>query len=240
MERLRNQIRNLLRNFQLKNSSSEVLAFEKVVNDLTKEQIDAVGQGFPFTGDATIDGILNIDFTETLSFFTGKDDGDDLMGFRANNEHGSVFMGVTGDEDEVVALRILESDLGTIQDFTLAEDGFVAKGENATFPDDDVTFEKLTFGIEGVGAFSTWKKENNDGTEVQFGYGSNEDGLVLANTLSDPAASLFDFRDDNGDSILEVRNDGLFVGPNIPTIDPLVLGQIWLDGDTLKVSAGTP
>lgn len=42
MERLRNQIRNLLKSFQLKNSSSEVLAFEKVINDLIQVKIDAV------------------------------------------------------------------------------------------------------------------------------------------------------------------------------------------------------
>jgi hypothetical protein len=37
MERLRNQIRNLLKSFQLKNSDSEVLAFEKVIQNLISE-----------------------------------------------------------------------------------------------------------------------------------------------------------------------------------------------------------
>lgn len=35
---------------------------------VTKGQLDAVGGGFPFVGDATIDGTLNIDFTDTLDF----------------------------------------------------------------------------------------------------------------------------------------------------------------------------
>lgn len=218
----------------LRSTKGSPLTFGEMDGNLTYLE----SRGFPFTGDATIDGTLNIDFTDTLSFFTGENDGDDLMGFRANNDHGSIFMGVNGDEDMVGAVRILESDLGTIQDFTLAEDDFVATGEIGGFPDDNVIFEKLTFGIEGVGAFSIWKKENSDGTDIQLGYGSNEDGLVLANTLSDPEASLFDFRDDNNDTILDIRNDGIYVGPNIPTTDPEIPNKIWLDGDTLKVSGG--
>jgi hypothetical protein len=31
------------------------------------------GKGFPYTGDATIDGTLNIDFTETLDFYNEED-----------------------------------------------------------------------------------------------------------------------------------------------------------------------
>lgn len=39
---------------------------------VTKEQLDAAT--FPFTGDALIDGTLNIDFTDTLSFLNGPID----------------------------------------------------------------------------------------------------------------------------------------------------------------------
>jgi hypothetical protein len=39
----------------------------------TVAQVNEVGSGFPFTGDATIDGTLNIDFTETLQFFSDDD-----------------------------------------------------------------------------------------------------------------------------------------------------------------------
>jgi hypothetical protein len=43
--------------------------------------------------------------------------------------------------------------------------------------------------------------------------------------------------DNNANRIFDVRNDGVFL-PNIPTSDPVNAGQLWLDGDTLKVSAG--
>ena len=55
--------------------------------------------------------------------------------------------------------------------------------------------------------------------------------------MSDDTASLFKILDNNENSIFEVRNDGVFL-PNIPTSDPVNAGQLWLDGTTLKVSAG--
>lgn len=62
-------------------------------------------------------------------------------------------------------------------------------------------------------------------------------GFDIYNDLSDNTASLFRILDNNSTNIFEVRNDGVFL-PNIPTSDPVNAGQLWLDGDTLKVSAG--
>lgn len=175
---------------------------------VTKAQLDAIAP-FPFTGNALIDGTLNIDFTDTLSFFTGVDDGNDLMGFNSSNVHGSIFMGVSGDENEAASLTFLESPLGNIQSFTIAEEGFIGSGYNALFPDEQVTYEQLTFAIEEVGAFSVWKKILPDTSEVQIGFGSNETGLVVANDLIDDSASIFKISNNNSATILDLLNDNL-------------------------------
>jgi len=62
-------------------------------------------------------------------------------------------------------------------------------------------------------------------------------GFEIYNDLSDNTASLFNIMDNNANRIFDVRNDGVFL-PNIPTSDPVNAGQLWLDGTTLKVSAG--
>ena len=56
-------------------------------------------------------------------------------------------------------------------------------------------------------------------------------------TISSSFGSFHENIDNNENSIFEVRNDGVFL-PNIPTSDPVNAGQLWLDGTTLKVSAG--
>lgn len=114
--------------------------------------------------------------------------------------------------------------------------------------------------VESTGTFSEYairaqREIGTDDTQMQFGKftddgidaqsvsiqmdGSNT-SMTFKNTLLDSTASVYRFEDNNSDVLFDIRNNGLFVGPNIPTADPLVLGQIWLDGDTLKVSAGTP
>jgi len=220
----------------LRSTKGSPLTFSEMDDNLTYLE----GRGFPFIGDATIDGTLNIDFTDTLSFATGQDFGNDLMGFKVESTLGSMFMGVTGDENEAAAFRRIESDLGVIEEYVATTGGVVSVGYDASFPTEQVTFQQQTFVIDEVGAFSIWKKVNDDETDITLGYSSGFDGLILANSLSDPEASLLDIRDNSDDTIFEVRNDGLFVGPNIPTADPLVLGQIWSDNGVLTISAGTP
>ena len=76
-----------------------------------------------------------------------------------------------------------------------------------------------------------------DGESVELILSENNTGFEIYNDLSDDTASLFKILDNNENSIFEVRNDGVFL-PNIPTSDPVNAGQLWLNGTTLKVSAG--
>lgn len=50
-------------------SKGSPLSFEEMDDNLTYLE----DRGFPFTGDATIEGTLNIDFTDTLSYITEED-----------------------------------------------------------------------------------------------------------------------------------------------------------------------
>jgi hypothetical protein len=72
---------------------------------------------------------------------------------------------------------------------------------------------------------------------VQLILNETTTGFEIYNDLSDNTASLFNIMDNNANRIFDVRNDGVFL-PNIPTVDPVNAGQLWLDGTTLKVSAG--
>ena len=56
---------SFLRSLNLRSDVNTVTSFRSVV-----EEVSGSGNGFPFTGDATIDGTLNIDFTETLDFIS--------------------------------------------------------------------------------------------------------------------------------------------------------------------------
>ena len=53
----------------LRETKGSPLTFGEMDGNLTYLE----SRGFPFTGDATIDGTLNIDFTETLQFFSDDD-----------------------------------------------------------------------------------------------------------------------------------------------------------------------
>jgi hypothetical protein len=66
-------------------------------------------KGFPFTGDATIDGTLNIDFTETLSFFSEENESVysgmvffPMAGWIPLNTIGDVMSFVFEDEDALI------------------------------------------------------------------------------------------------------------------------------------------
>lgn len=85
------------------------------------------------------------------------------------------------------------------------------------------------------GTFGIYKE--SDSGVVSFELNSSTTGFEIYNDLSDNTASLFNIIDNNANSIFDVRNDGVFL-PNIPTSDPVNAGQLWLDGTTLKVSAG--
>jgi len=287
-------------------------AHDEAVN---KAQLDAVGQGFPFTGDATIDGTLNIDFTDTLQFrsdpsldsviidptnqaklvgeFLGLEETGSINGYTATSYNG-IFDGMVDINSgfyefpllaNVEAFALTDGAVGSILKYqglidqtsaggsiSLVDKDFVlfssASGSTEfainrqhdldneqsqmqiasiiSYPDVDET--NILFNIQftgpnqyGAEMFIGKQTTSNVIDEgVQLVLHENTTGFEIYNDLSDNEASLFDFRDNNGDSILDIRNNGLFVGPNIPTADPLVLGQIWLDGDTLKVSAGTP
>lgn len=62
-------------------------------------------------------------------------------------------------------------------------------------------------------------------------------GFEIQNALSDDSASLFSITNNSNNNMFEVRNDGVFLS-NLPVSDPLLAGQLWLDGTTVKVSTG--
>jgi hypothetical protein len=62
------ELSNVLRSLGLRNDAATVKAINSVIP--TVDQIDP----FPFTGDATIDGTLSIDFTDTLDTVMGEVD----------------------------------------------------------------------------------------------------------------------------------------------------------------------
>ena len=281
MERLRNQIKNLLRSFQLKNSSSEVLAFEKVINDLTKEQLDSVGKGFPFTGDATIDGTLNIDFTDTLDFYSGDSlelESDpvnqdilkgNMIGLHLSEGDNEIYSGlVDGIVDilngfaevgiKIHCIQYKDKDSGDLVTSNLGRYSFPPEIEGgaeavyiapmqAVFVNSDDSFTEYTLRANRtVGTddtelqFGKFTDDGIDAQSVSIQMNGSDTSMTFKNTLLDSTASVYRFEDNNSDVLFDIRNNGLFVGPNIPTADPLEFGQIWLDGDTLKVSAGAP
>jgi len=67
----------------LRETKGSPLSFEEMDGNLTYLE----ERGFPFTGHATIDGTLNIDFTDTLSYITEEDYGID---------RGKIFVGGLG------------------------------------------------------------------------------------------------------------------------------------------------
>lgn len=269
-------------------SSSTLDGTEQIalVQDGTTKKVSVSNLGFPFTGTASIDGALNIDFTDTLDFISS----DDLsIGF------GAIYLNAINDwvelnlEGDTLVQRINTPNdtliINGVNDVTASLVGLGlsfpvrASGTLLNINDGDYAGSVLRIAAvetdqTGIGGslgrslsfqgnfidslgernqFSTelgiassdpyWNialKINDSGEEVAIQTNTFETGFVIQNDLSDNEASLLDIRDNSDDTIFEVRNDGLFVGPNIPTADPLVLRQIWLDGDTLKVSAGTP
>jgi hypothetical protein len=238
--------------------------------------VEEVAEGFPFTGDATIDGTLNIDFTDALDFITSDDlsvDAGDIFIFGP----GWVNVFATGDaiaskyEDADSLLYNgtfdLEFDSGmgllpvtiTGEVFKIKTGSYAGSVMNNDIikdPSNSYSNEITTNVTDGADNRSyiigtriipdtnsdgiIIQKTNESGEVVQINTSNNSTGFILGNTLADNSASLFDIQDNTFASVFEVRNDGIFVGPNIPTADPLVLGQIWSDNGVLTISAGTP
>lgn len=80
-------------------------------------------------------------------------------------------------------------------------------------------------------------KLNSSDEFIELILDENATGFEIYNGLSDDTASLFKILDNNSTNIFDVRNNGVLL-PNLPTSDPVNAGQLWLDGTTLKVSAG--
>ena len=273
---------SFLRSLNLRSDVNTVTSFKSVV-----EEVSGSGNGFPFTGDATIDGTLNIDFTDTLNFISSDDlsigfgaiyltalndwaeiniDGDTL-GQLINTPNDTLILNGVNDVTASLVglglsfpvraggtlLNINDGDYaGSVLRIAAAETDQTSiggsLGRSLSFQGDfiDSLGERNSMGNElgiSVGNYPYWNiasKTNNSGEKVEIQTNTFETGFVIQNDLSDNEASLLDIRDNSDDTIFEVRNDGLFVGPNIPTADPLVLGQIWSDNGVLTISAGTP
>lgn len=233
----------------LRSTKGSPLTFNEMDDNLTFLE----GRGFPFTGDATIDGTLNIDFTDTLDFFTGNVDEEfgplmlegPFIGLRALKNNTLILSGLIDSANGAIEdVTVVASDYGFILENKTDSADILDHNTVVFFP--DVDGEQVAFGVNHLydanldGAGSLWYKLNDSFEGVYLGYSDNKTGLRVFNNLSDNEASLFSINDNNEDSILDIRNDGIFVGPNIPTADPLVLGQIWSDNGVLTISAGTP
>ena len=114
---------------------------------------------------------------------------------------------------------------------------------NISYPDVDETILQFYIQFNGPNEYGAemyigkGTTSNVIDESVQLILNENTTGFEIYNDLSDNTASLFNILDNNANRIFDVRNDGVFL-PNIPTSDPVNAGQLWLDGDTLKVSAG--
>jgi len=91
-------------------SKGSPLSFEEMDGNLTYLE----DRGFPYTGDATIDGTLNIDFTDTLSYITEENyesgygfDYSGVLGGWVDIDLSGAFIGTVYDEtSESVSLGI--------------------------------------------------------------------------------------------------------------------------------------
>jgi hypothetical protein len=114
---------------------------------------------------------------------------------------------------------------------------------NILYPDVDETILQFNIQFNGPNEYGAemyiGKRTTSNVIDesVQLILNETTTGFEIYNDLSDNTASLFNIIDNNANRIFDVRNDGVFL-PNIPTSDPVNAGQLWLDGDTLKVSAG--
>jgi hypothetical protein len=79
---------------------------------------------------------------------------------------------------------------------------------------DGISGDKTIMGYElGIGTnpyYNVAQKINNAGERVDLKLDENITGFVIDNDLSDNSATLFNIRDNNTDSVFEVRNDGVF------------------------------
>jgi hypothetical protein len=200
----------------------------------------------------TING-LNVDFTDALNFVTsGVFDEEvgptpfvgDFMGFKGltggTTVHSGIFDGSIDEISSISHIRTVTSSDGSVSEvFGSAE----LLGKNSIFFYPDVDGEVVAFqeavGYDSNGVVAYWNliKLNDNFEQVSIGMSSNSTGISIDNDLSDNSATLFNIQDNTSASVFEVRNDGVFL-PNIPTVDPVNAGQLWLDGTTLKVSAG--
>jgi hypothetical protein len=114
---------------------------------------------------------------------------------------------------------------------------------NISYPDVDETIAQFKIQFNGPSEYGAEMyigknvSSNVIDESVELILNETTTGFEIYNDLSDDTASLFKILDNNSTNIFDVRNDGVFL-PNIPTSDPVNAGQLWLDGDTLKVSAG--
>ena len=131
MERLRNQIRNFLKSVQLKSSDSEVLAFEKVINNLITEKEPSV----PFASsvqmqlakESVLEGqISELDRTHELpvAFFTAYIGIIFYMDVSRGTEWGEIPVSVAVNEDSVFVdipsgIAIAEGKTNTLVQVTL-------------------------------------------------------------------------------------------------------------------------
>jgi len=212
---------------------------------VTKAQLDA--NSFPYTGDALIDGTLNIDFTETLDFITSDEFDEevgltpfvgDFMGFKGltggTTVHSGIFDGSIDEIPSTAHIRTVTNSDGSVSEvFGSAE----LLGRNSIFFYPDVDGEVVAFqesigynsNADGAGWFVT--KFNDNFEAVAIGMDSNETGISIGNDLSDDTASVLKVRNNNADTILDLLNDNLQ--------SDVVLGHDYAD-DAAAALGGVP
>ena len=266
------ELSNVLRSLGLRNDADTVKAVNSVIP--TVNQIDP----FPFTGNALIDGTLNIDFTETLDFvttdefefeaaqFLGLEFGQtiltgDFIGTKNQFDDDVV---QSGSVDGILSIPLFEvfgdvSNAGhylsvnsgglsgsTITDITGIQDETNFGGakrylkEISAVRKDGDDYREYSIGINFTDGQEnlTIAKINEAGEETGINLGDSGNAVNIFTNQSDEDAEIFNVVNlDELQFLLQVKNSGVFL-PNLPTADPLTADQVWLDGDTLKISAG--
>jgi len=232
----------------LRETKGSPLTFEEMDDNLVYLE----SRGFPFIGAATIDGTLNIDFTDTLDFITDNDytisgfpifEGivqGDVIGLEYSSESGdTIFSGlhdgvvdIGGGFAQIIQKRqfstfvnttdgiFIEQDLGK-REFPVELGGSTNFGVGNLAIFTEAEEEYLTYGVsigkeiggdnDGYSQIEIFKAYDTEESEetVRLRTSNTGTGFEFSNDLSDLEASFVLFMNNNGDTVLDVKNDGI-------------------------------
>lgn len=236
---------SFLRSLNLRSDVNTVTSFKSVV-----EEVSGSGNGFPFTGDATIDGTLNIDFTGTLDFYSGDSlelEGDpvieailkgDMIGLHFSEGDNEIYSGLVDGVVDIFSgfaevgikghyIQYKDKDSGDFVTSSLGRYLFPPEVEDGS-EDVYITPMQAVF-VESTGTFSEYimraerkigtddssfilLKVVDDGVNPQFlgiGMDSGSTSIDFINGLLDDSASVYRFKNNQDDTILDLWNDNI-------------------------------